>query len=84
MQRMPSKRRLRQSSFGALLRRWRQSHHLTQTAFGRLLSPRARTSTVSCWERGIRHPSSRFLRQLVKLTGIPANLALGVQEDRRP
>jgi transcriptional regulator with XRE-family HTH domain len=70
-------------TFGELLRRWRQSQHLSQGGFGALLTPQARHSTVSCWEKGIRRPAARFLGQIVALTGIPAHLALGVDAADR-
>lgn len=68
-----------QVPFGELLRRWRHSRGLSQGEVGKLLDPEARHSTVSCWEKGIRRPSWRFLGQLVAITAIPADLALGVQ-----
>jgi DNA-binding transcriptional regulator YiaG len=68
-----------QASFGDLLWRWRRDRYLSQTAFGELLVPRVRPSTVSCWETGIRHPSRKFLGQILSITGIPAHLALGVK-----
>jgi transcriptional regulator with XRE-family HTH domain len=64
--------------FGELLRRWRRSQGLSQTDFGELLRPKVQPSTVSCWESGTRRPSSFFLAQIVSLTGIPSDLALGV------
>lgn len=70
--------KLLQATFGELLRRWRRSQGLKQIDLGRLLRPKARTSTVSCWENDIRRPSRRYLGQLVDLTGIPAELALEV------
>jgi transcriptional regulator with XRE-family HTH domain len=77
-----------QATFGELLRRWRRSRKLSQSAFGQLLNPKARHATVSCWENGSRRPSWNFLRQIVSLTGIPADLALGIpsatQETGRP
>ncbi len=73
---------LRQETFGRLLRDWRRKQGLSQGDFGQLLDPKARHSTVSCWEKGIRLPSRRFLGQIVALTGIAAELALGVHEGR--
>jgi transcriptional regulator with XRE-family HTH domain len=67
-----------QSTFGELLRRWRRHRGLSQGDFGQLLDPKARHSTVSCWENGVRRPSWKFLGQIVVITGIPADLALGV------
>lgn len=67
-----------QATFGELLRRWRRERRLSQAAFGELLDPKARHSTVSCWENGYRRPSWPFLGQIVSITGIPAHLALGV------
>jgi transcriptional regulator with XRE-family HTH domain len=67
-------------TFGELLRRWRHNQGLTQEDFGQLLDPKARHSTVSCWEAGIRRPSWRFLGQIVSITGISADLALGVDD----
>jgi transcriptional regulator with XRE-family HTH domain len=64
-------------TFGELLRRWRREHGLSQARFGQLLEPKARHSTVSCWEAGIRRPCWRFLGQIVAITGIPSHLALG-------
>jgi len=67
-----------QATFGELLRRWRRSRGLSQGDFGELLHPKARHSTVSCWETGLRRPSWKFLGQIVSITGIPADLALGM------
>jgi len=67
-----------QATFGELLRRWRRTRGLSQGDFGELLHPKARHSTVSCWENGVRRPSWKFLRQIVSITGIPADLALGM------
>jgi transcriptional regulator with XRE-family HTH domain len=67
-----------QASFGELLRRWRRSQGLKQIELGRLLKPRARAATVSCWENGIRRPSRKYISQIVDLTGIPADFVLGV------
>ena len=36
---------------------------------------------MSCWENGVRHPSRRFLGQVVAITGIPAHLALEVRPE---
>ena len=71
------------AAFGKKLRRWRLAHGLSQRAFGALLRPKARHSTVSCWESGFRRPSLRFLGQIVALTGIPAEVALGLHRTRR-
>ncbi|HWM95204.1 MAG TPA: helix-turn-helix domain-containing protein [Thermoanaerobaculia bacterium] len=68
-----------QETFGERLRRWRRARRLSQGAFGQLLEPKVRPSTVSCWEKGLRHPSHKFLAQIVAITGIPAHLALEVQ-----
>jgi transcriptional regulator with XRE-family HTH domain len=76
------------ATFGELLRCWRRNRDLSQSEFGELLKPKARHSTVSCWEAGIRRPSWKFLGQIVSITGIPAHLALGVhgasQETGQP
>ncbi len=72
-----------QPTFGERLRSWRLARGLSQEALGSLLDPMVRHSTVSCWEQGHRHPSRRFLRQIVTLTGIPAHLALGVAGQER-
>ena len=74
---MPSET-LSQATFGELLRRWRRNRGLSQGDFGELLHPKARHSTVSCWENGIRRPSWKFLGQILAITGIPADLALEV------
>jgi DNA-binding transcriptional regulator YiaG len=75
-----------QATFSELLRRWRRSHGLSQGDFGELLDPRVHCSTVSCWETDVRRPSSRYLGQIVAITGIPAHLALGIyrQEGNQP
>ncbi len=73
-----------QATLGELLRRWRRSRKLTQEAFGDLLQPHVRPSTVSCWETGLRHPSWPFLAQILSITGIPAHIAVGVQENDQP
>jgi transcriptional regulator with XRE-family HTH domain len=78
MRRMTTESPSSQSSFGVLLRRWRRNRGLSQSGFGDLLDPKARHSTVSCWENGIRRPSWKYLGQIVAITGIPAQLALGV------
>ena len=67
-----------QATFGELLRRWRRMRGLSQGDLGELLKPKARCSTVSCWENDIRLPSRRYLSQIVVLTGIPADLAIGL------
>lgn len=64
------------ATFGELLRRWRRSQGLKQIELGRLLKPKARAATVSCWENGLRRPSRKYISQIVDLTGIPAGLAL--------
>ena len=69
-----------EADFGNLLWLWRHDRRLSQAAFGALLVPKAGTATVSCWERGIRRPSWKFLAQILSITGIPAHLALGVDE----
>ena len=69
-----------QATFGELLRRWRRSQGLKQIELGRLLNPKARTSTVSCWENDIRRPSRKYLSQIVDLTGIPAELGLSLPQ----
>jgi transcriptional regulator with XRE-family HTH domain len=66
-----------QASFGELLRRWRRSQGLKQIEVGRLLKPKARAATVSCWENDLRRPSRKYIAQIADLTGIPADLALG-------
>ena len=73
-----------QATFGELLRRWRRTRGLSQRDLGKLLAPEVRSSTVSCWENGVRHPSWKYLGQIVSITGIPARLALGIEESRRP
>lgn len=75
-----------QATFGELLRRWRRSQRLKQGELGKLLQPKARTSTISCWENDVRRPSRKYLSQIVALTGIPADLALGLlqREEANP
>jgi transcriptional regulator with XRE-family HTH domain len=77
---------LTQATFGELLRRWRRGQRLKQGELGKLLQPKARASTVSCWENDIRRPSRRYLSQIIALTGIPADLALGLlhREEANP
>jgi len=77
---------VRQATFGELLRRWRRRQRLKQIDLGRLLKPRARASTVSCWENDIRRPSRKYLNQLAELTGIPLDLALSLpqREEGQP
>jgi transcriptional regulator with XRE-family HTH domain len=74
------------ATFGELLRRWRRGQGLKQGELGKLLQPKARTSTVSCWENDVRRPSRKYLSQIVALTGIPADLALELpqREEARP
>lgn len=67
-----------QATFGELLRRWRRQQGLKQSDLGKLLEPKARVSTVSCWENDIRRPARRYLSQLVGLTGIPFDLVIGL------
>ena len=64
-------------SFGAALRCWRQQQGLSQDALGQLLAPQVKRSTVICWESGLRFPARKVLGQIVALTGISADLALG-------
>ena len=73
-----------QATFGELLRRWRRGQGLKQDDLGRLLVPKARTSTVSCWENDLRIPSRRYMSQIVVLTGIPADVVLGVATTAGP
>jgi transcriptional regulator with XRE-family HTH domain len=73
----------RRARFGDLLRRWRSQRGISQGAFGKLLQPHARRSTVSCWEKGIRRPSFKFLGQILIITGIPAHLALAAPPSPR-
>jgi transcriptional regulator with XRE-family HTH domain len=77
---------LTQATFGELLRRWRRSQGLKQGDLGKLLEPKARTSTISCWENDVRRPSRRYLSQIVVLTGIPADLAIALlyREETQP
>lgn len=75
---MPSRTLSAPAPFGELLRRWRLSQGLSQSDFGELLHPKVRHSTVSCWEKGIRRPSWELLAQIVSITGIPIQAALGV------
>jgi transcriptional regulator with XRE-family HTH domain len=75
---MTSKSPPTQATFGELLRRWRCNRGLSQENFGDLLEPKAQHSTVCCWEAGLRRPSWKFLAQIVSITGIPADMALGV------
>ena len=69
---------LSQATFGELLRRWRRGRHLSQADVGALLEPTVHHTTVSCWENDSHLPSHKYLTQLLKLTGIPAGLALGL------
>lgn len=73
-----------QATFGELLRHWRRTQGLSQGDLGKLLAPKVRRSTVSCWESGIRHPSWKYLGQIVSITGIPAHLALGIDASGHP
>lgn len=66
-----------QESFGGALRCWRQQRGLSQEELGQLLVPQMKQSTVSCWENGLRFPARKVLGQIVALTGMPADLALG-------
>ena len=70
-----------QVSFGELLRRWRHTRGLSQKAFGELLVPSVRHSTVSCWETDTRRPLLKYLAQIVAITGISPSVALGVLGD---
>lgn len=65
-------------AFAKRLRHWRSTHNLSQAAFGELLRPKVHHTTVSCWENGVRHPSLKYLGQIVVITDIPADLALGL------
>lgn len=69
---------LPKATFGELLRRWRRRKGLSQGDLGKLLQPRARHSTISCWENDVRVPSRRYLSQIVDLTGIPSDIALAL------
>lgn len=70
-----------QATFRKLLRSWRQSQGLSQKDFGELLDPKVHCSTVSCWENDVRRPLLKHLAQIITITGIPASLALGIEED---
>ena len=74
----------RPATFGQLLRRWRLRQRLSQADFGQLLIPAAHPSTVSCWEKDLRIPTRKFLAQILHLTDIPAHLALGPGDGRKP
>ena len=37
-----------------------------------------RHSTVCRWENDVRHPALRFLHQILAITAIPAEIALGI------
>ena len=78
MRAIPSPRPLAQATFGELLRRWRRKRGLSQGDLGKLLVPKARPSTVCCWENDVHIPSYKYLTQIVVLTGIPVDLALGL------
>ena len=69
---------LSQPTFGELLRRWRRGRRLSQADVGPVLVPTVHNSTVSCWELGLKHPSHKYFTQLLRLTGIPPELALGL------
>lgn len=71
------------ATFSELLRRWRRKRGLSQRSFGELLKPQVQRSTVSCWETNVCRPSLRFLGQIVALTGIPAQVALGIDDIRQ-
>ena len=72
------------ATFGELLRRWRRRQGLSQSDLGKLFEPKARVSTVSCWENDLRRPSRRYLNQIVVLTGIPADLAIDLSSQEGP
>lgn len=74
----PHQSLLPQATFGELLRRWRRSQGLSQSDLGTLLEPAVHHATVSCWENGVNLPSHKYLSQILALTGIPADLALGL------
>lgn len=69
---------LSQATFGELLRRWRRVRRLSQGGLGALLVPTVHHTTVSCWESDSNLPSHKYLNQILVLTGIPADLALGL------
>jgi len=69
---------LSQATFGELLRRWRRGRHLSQADVGALLEPTVHHTTISCWENDSNLPSHRHLTQILVLTGIPPDLALGL------
>ena len=69
---------LPQATFGELLRRWRRRRGLSQGDLGKLLKPRARHSTISCWENDVRVPSRKYLSQIVDLTGIASDIAIAL------
>ncbi len=68
------------SALGERLRHWRLDRGLSQGDFGELLHPKVRHSTVCRWENGVRRPAKRFLRQIIALTAIPADLAFGIEK----
>lgn len=73
----------KQVPFGELLRRWRRRFSVSQASFGSFLHPKVHASIVCFWEHDARLPPERYLKQILRITQIPAD-SLGVQEDRRP
>lgn len=72
---------MRETTFGKLLRAWRQDRRLSQDGLAKLLVPRIHPSTVCCWERGSRKPSRRYLPQIVELTSIAPEIVRGLAPE---
>ena len=73
-------------TFGEMLRLWRRRKGLSQAAVGALLEPVAHPTTVGCWEADSNLPNHKHLSQLLRITGIPPELALGLppREESQP
>jgi DNA-binding transcriptional regulator YiaG len=81
-----SKFDLSQMTFGELLRLWRRRKGLSQADVAALLEPVVHQTTVSYWEADFNLPNGKHLSQLLRITGIPPELALVLtpREESQP
>ena len=75
-----SKFDLSQMTFGEMLRLWRRRKGLSQADVAALLEPEVHQTTVSYWEADSNLPNGKHLSQLLRITGIPPELALGLPQ----
>lgn len=54
-------------NIGQLIREYRTNQRMTQTEFGRMLSPEITYSGVSRWERSIEFPPQKYASQIMSI-----------------